>query len=303
MEYKSLGLELKDMDREKRTAVIAHSVYNDIDRTGDIARKGMFTKSWKESKADISFYLNHNDEQSPGTVTDVFEDEQKAYTAVKLGTHTLGNDTLIMMDEGVAKKASFGYIPEKKNWLTIKGQKVRELKEVLHLETSVLTKLPAHAKAGVVSVVKSFGGIEFKTLSDKEQEFLIYLATKTQATLEELIAFSGSLDSKSDLYTSIIWMIREQCSTLGDLRSNLRYNTKAFGELKEHAIVMEKFIRNTSASDECIKSISDDYEEIKSLISKYDTDSTLLITEPDSSKNDRELVEQIKSINALFKKN
>src|SRR5678810_860865 len=142
IETKDIVFELKDMDKQKRTAVIAHAVYDNIDRGKDVSRKGMFNKSWQENKGDISFYLNHNDEQAPGKVVDVFEDKQKAYTKTWLGTHTLGNDTLIMMDEGIIKKASFGYIPVIANPISIKDQRVRELKEVVHIETSVLTKMP-----------------------------------------------------------------------------------------------------------------------------------------------------------------
>ena len=155
LEIKDIVFELKDMDKQKRTAIIAHAAYNNIDKVDDISRKGMFSKSWKESKQNISFYLNHNDEQAPGKVVDVFEDNDFAYTKAWLGTHTLGNDVLIMMDEGIIKKASFGYITEKSNPITVKGRLVRELKEVAHIETSVLTKIPANDMTSVVSVVKS----------------------------------------------------------------------------------------------------------------------------------------------------
>src|SRR5678810_415529 len=95
IETKDIVFELKDMDKQKRTAVIAHAVYDNIDRGKDVSRKGMFNKSWQENKGDISFYLNHNDEQAPGKVVDVFEDNQRAYTKAWLGTHTLGNDTSV----------------------------------------------------------------------------------------------------------------------------------------------------------------------------------------------------------------
>ena len=173
MERKSINFELKDLDKTKRTAIIAHAAYDNIDRTNDISRKGMFTKSWNESKSDINFYLNHNDTQAPGKVLDVYEDDKFAYTKSWLGTHTLGNDTLIMMDEGVIKKASFGYITQKSNPLSVKGQKVRELKEVAHLETSVLTMMPANLKAGVMSVTKAFDGIT----DDQLKEFYKHLTT------------------------------------------------------------------------------------------------------------------------------
>jgi HK97 family phage prohead protease len=207
VERKDIVFELKDIDKRKRTAIIAHAAYNNIDRVQDISRKGMFTKSWNENKNNIAFYLNHNDEQAPGRVEDVFEDDEFAYTKAWLGTHTLGNDTLIMMDEGIIKKASFGYITEKSNQITVKDKKVRELKEVWHIETSVLTKMPANDMAGVVSVVKS--------MEQKDAE-----------------------------------------------------------QLGFHITVMEKFCRDTQASDECIKAIFSEIQKAKNILLKYNTANT-----------------------------
>src|SRR5690348_1746010 len=214
MEKKSIPFELKDIDKNKRTAIIAHAVYNNIDYTEDISRKGMFNKSWQESKDNINFYLNHNDEQAPGKVTDVYEDENEAYTKAWLGTHTLGNDVLIMMDEGVIKKASFGYVVEKKNFINVKGRQVRELKEVQHLETSVLTKMPANPKAGVRQVVKSLSALEFKTLSPNEQVALKNILFGDQNVLEQLVTLSNSLDATSDLYTWINYTISQRASII-----------------------------------------------------------------------------------------
>lgn len=217
MERKSITFELKDLDKSKRTAIIAHAAYDNIDFTKDISRKGMFTKSWNEDKENIAFYLNHNDEQAPGKVVDVYEDNKFAYTKAWLGTHTLGNDVLTMMDEGVIKKASFGYATVLSAPIQIKGQKIRELKEVKHYETSVLTKMPANIKAGVMSVNKAFEGV-----SDKEIK-----------------------------------------------------------EFYQHLSVMEKFCRNTKASDGCIKAMLEEVENTKQFIKEYNTAFTL--SEPDAS--------------------
>jgi HK97 family phage prohead protease len=209
LERKSVTFELKDIDKAKRTAIIAHAFYNNIDLTDDISRKGMFNKSWSENKDDISFYLNHDDNLAPGKVTDVYEDDNRAYTKTWLGTHTLGNDVLIMMDEGIIKKASFGYYVEKKDYISVKGKRVRELKEVRHIETSVLTKQPANPKAGVMSVVKALGGAR---------------------ELKEFV-----------------------------------------GEFEDHIKVMEKFCRNTKASDDAIKGVLAEIENTKQFISEYNT--------------------------------
>lgn len=217
MERKSITFELKDLDKSKRTAIIAHAAYDNIDFTKDISRKGMFTKSWNEDKENIAFYLNHNDEQAPGKVVDVYEDNKFAYTKAWLGTHTLGNDVLTMMDEGVIKKASFGYATVLSAPIQIKGQKIRELKEVKHYETSVLTKMPANIKAGVMSVNKAFEGV-----SEKEIK-----------------------------------------------------------EFYQHLSVMEKFCRNTKASDGCIKAMLEEVENTKQFIKEYNTAFTF--TKPDAS--------------------
>jgi len=274
MEKKSIPFELKDIDKNKRTAIIAHAVYNNIDYTEDISRKGMFNKSWQESKDNINFYLNHNDEQAPGKVTDVYEDENEAYTKAWLGTHTLGNDVLIMMDEGVIKKASFGYVVEKKNFINVKGRQVRELKEVQHLETSVLTKMPANPKAGVRQVVKSLSALEFKTLSPNEQVALKNILFGDQNVLEQLVTLSNSLDATSDLYTWINYTISQRASIVGDLHSQIKYNSGELKELNNYVKSMEKFCRNTKASDDCIKSILLEINNAKEIISEYNTDFT-----------------------------
>ena len=217
IEHKSMSsLELSDMDMEHRTAVIAHAVYDNIDRYGDISRKGMFSKSWKETKAEnIRFDIDHDSALQPGLVKSTWENEQKAFTKVWFGSHTLGNDTMLMMDEGIMRGASFEFITEKKSDLIVKGRKVRELKEVKHIATTVTLSLPpVNPLAGVISVTKA-----------------------------------------------------------GDIN---------LAELKAQIDKLELFCRNTTASDECIKSILNQVTEIKSIIS-YDTADTHIANEPSAS--------------------
>jgi HK97 family phage prohead protease len=173
MEHKSIPFELKDLNFGSRSAIIAHAVYNNIDRVGDISTKGMFNKSWAEKKK-IDFLFNHDTKQIPGNVLRTFEDDEKAYTEVKFGNWTLGDDMIAMIDSGVIRGASFGYITEKKETVELKGKKVRKLKEVWHEETSLLTAHPANPLAGVVSLTKSEdiqnALLEFKeTISNMEK--------------------------------------------------------------------------------------------------------------------------------------
>lgn len=304
MERKAVNFELKDIDKAKRTATIAHCVYNNIDRTEDISRKGMFTKSWSEDKDDINFYFNHNDEQAPGKIVDVYEDESAAYSKVWCGTHTLGNDVLLMMDEGVAKKASFGYITVKKNMIDVKGRKIRELKEVKHLETSVLTKMPANPLAGVRQVVKALTNLEIKTLSPAEQTVLKKIASSDMDVLKSLIDLSAILEPTSDLYTWINWNISRRAEYIGDIRSQLKYNSGEAKELQAHIERMEKFCRNTKASDDCIKSVLLEIDDSKQFLSDYNTVVTQAgetPLEPASSVEDKDLLDVLETFKKTLK--
>jgi HK97 family phage prohead protease len=290
LEFKSIPLEVKDVDTQHRTAIIAHATYDNIDRGKDILRKGAFAKSWKEHKDDVAFYLNHNDEMAPGKVVELFEDDNHAYTKAWMGTHTLGDDTLKMMDEGVIKKASFGFLPVKANKIEVKGVKVREIKELYHGETSVLTKLQMNPGSGVISVTKSFGDVpklinEFKTLTSDEQNFLTNVIMNGNASLMAAITLANGLDPDSDLYTYINYFISQMASQMGDLKSQLKWGRKDFSDAKAHLETMEKFVRNTTASDDCIKLISKEAEEIKAFLS-IDTADTRVINEPAASNDD-----------------
>jgi HK97 family phage prohead protease len=196
MEYKSLGFEIKELSKESRTAVIAHAVYNSIDRMGDVARKGMFNKSWREKK-DIAFLFNHDDDKIAGNVLEVFEDEHKAYTKVKFGNWKLGDDLLEMVDAGVIRGASFGFYTTKKEYKMINGRKVRELKEVIHDETSLLTKIPAHPQAGIVHLTKANEGMikEFKASIDNMERF----CRNANASDETIMNLLGEIEETKSL--------------------------------------------------------------------------------------------------------
>jgi HK97 family phage prohead protease len=281
-ERKDLILELKDVDTGKRTAIVSHAVYDNVDRAKDISRKGMFTKSWAEN-SDIPFYFNHDKNQSPGKVKRLYEDEKKAYTGVWFGNHTLGNDVMIMADEGVIRGASFEFAAIKKNYINVKNERVRELKEVLHSETSLLTKDPCNPLAGVESLTKAF---EQKQLTDIEKRTLMAIVSNDQATLENLISLSGQIGITDDLYSWISWNISRRADIMGDIRSQLRYNASQLGQLKSYCDKLEKFCKDTKASDEAIFTIQKELTETKELLSKYDTSDTRLITEPSDSRND-----------------
>lgn len=197
MEHKSISFELKDLNLSSRTAIIAHAVYNNIDRTGDISTKGMFNKSWSEKKK-IDFLFNHDTKQIPGNVLRTFEDDEKAYTEVKFGAWTLGDDMIAMIDAGVIRGASFGYVTEKKEMIDVKGKKVRKLKEVWHEETSLLTATPANPLAGVVSLTKEQEGAMLAELKEHMNN-LDNFCRNTKASDESIQLIYAEIKTAQDI--------------------------------------------------------------------------------------------------------
>lgn len=195
---KSINLTVKDLSLQSREAVLAHATYKSLDREEDRANRGMFDKSWKEKWNDLRYFLNHDRKQAPGKPIRAWDDEDHAYTQVKHGTHTLGEDVLKMLDEGVIVAVSCGFVPVKQKKIANKGY---DFFEAHHLETSALTHWPAHEQSSVMGVQKA--------LDKKEQD-------QIAVTLRR----------------------------------------------------MEKFIRDTTASDEAISSITKEFQRLKQLLIK-----------------------------------
>jgi phage head maturation protease len=293
LEFKATErLELSELSTEKRTAVIAHAHYDNLDRKRDISRKGMFSKSWREVKAsEIKFLIDHDKTQQPGRVISVFDDEKKAYTKVKFSESTLGNDTLIMMDEGIIQGASFGFYAIKANPIKVGGKPARELREVLHDETTVTLGLdPVNPLAGVEKVTKALLpepelNIELKALSQSEFDILRRLNETDQSALQMLVELSGNVDKNSDLYEWVLWQLSRRADSMGSIRGQIKYNSGELKAIREHIDRMEKFCRNTTASDDCIQSVEAEIKAAKSVLDLHDTANTRLISEPSASVN------------------
>jgi hypothetical protein len=304
LETKTLPLKVDDLSKDSRTAVFAHASYDNIDRVGDICRPGMFDKSWKENKADIKFYVDHDPAQKPGIVLDVWETKAQALTKVKFGNYTLGNDMLEMVDMGVIDSASFGFKAIKSNKLVVKGKTIRELREVYHGESTLANGLPPiNPLAKVVMVTKAGHTLfELKTLTTDEQTFLKKLIDGAQSNMEAAINFARNMDQTSDLYTWIMYYISRQADGMSGMRENLKWGSREMKAMKDHADKLENFCRNSKASDECIENILQEAKALNDLISQDDTAITH-DDEPNASDNDEmtgeiNILTQIKLLHA-----
>lgn len=298
------GITIKDLDMSKREAVIAHATYSDLDREGDRANKGMFTKSWNENFDDLRFFLNHKKDLAPGKPLKTWEDDNHAYTQVYLGTHTLGEDTLKQMDEGIIVASSYGFDPVRQTKMTKGGY---DMKEVRHFETSVLTHWGAHKSSGVVSVIKSFNPYKLKELNDIEKNFLRRLIDNRSQALQMAIEMNGIVTEGTDMWSYINEIIGSQSYDIGYLKRRLEYGVKEVDDLRAGVKAMEKFIQNTKASDECILQITEELENTKQLLSEIDTAATSAPEQstqtPSASVKDDEFLKQLNysllNVNAL----
>lgn len=149
-----ISAELKDISLEKRTAKVAFATFNNVDKYKDIVMPTFFDKTWKEDKGDIKFFWNHNPYEAPGKTQELFKDNKHAYAIGWFGTHTLGNDVLKMVDEGVATDASFGFKTVRSKM--INDDSIRQLIEGKQFEWSVLSAWGANPLSKVQEVNKSF---------------------------------------------------------------------------------------------------------------------------------------------------
>ncbi len=241
---------------------------------------------------DIDVLLNHEENKAWARAIGVKDDGKKGYTHIKAGSHTLGKDVMAMLDDGIARKASFGFIAKKATRIKKENKSVRELKEVAHLETSVLTKLSAHPKAGIIAVRKSFEGLQMdiKALQPDEQKFLMNMIGSRHQDLQQLVNFSGQLDPTSDLYTYTQYWIGRQNDMIGDMKSQIKYNSvkslPVDSETKELVEKIKKFVRNSGASDETLREMEVDIKSFEDQLSDINTADTHLINEPFVSDNE-----------------
>lgn len=150
--YKSVSGGYTDVDLNKGEAVIKFATYGSADRDGDIANKGMFTKSWNEFK-DVRLFKNHDKTLAPGKILKMWDDDKHAYAHVKFGQSTLGQDTLKDVHDQIVTDSSYLFVPQKYKELPNGGY---SFTEVFHKEVSVLTHWGAHPESKIKSVRKEW---------------------------------------------------------------------------------------------------------------------------------------------------
>lgn len=147
--------QLKDVDTTKGTVRGILSAFGVVDSDGDMLMPGAFKKSIMErgpesaSTRKIAFLRGHNTDKPVGKFTKLYETSEGLEYEAQMSKSSLGQDTLILMQEGIMNNHSVGYIrmPDKEQM----QDQYNEVKEVKLMEGSVLM-FGANSETPVLSV-------------------------------------------------------------------------------------------------------------------------------------------------------
>jgi HK97 family phage prohead protease len=157
--YKSFGLEVKDVDAKSGVVSGYFSAFGMVDSDGDIMMPGAFKRSiqdWGvEGKQRIKHLLNHDPSKPLGKLLSLKEDSYGLYYESKVGTHQLGKDFIKMVESGLIGEHSIGF-------RTLREQKsgeANEIHEVMLFEGSSLTAWGANENTPLLGL-KNMGNVE-----------------------------------------------------------------------------------------------------------------------------------------------
>ena len=201
--FKSCGLELKDLDDSKGIVSFYFSSFGNKDSDGDILQKGAFTKSIKENLSRIKHFKNHDPKLAVGKILELGEDEKGAFAVSQMSKSTLGKDTLIEYKEGIISEHSHGF--QTINESFSKDRDANIITEVKLWEVSSLTHWGANSQTPVTGIksLEDVGKI-FKSLEKllKNSDISDERGLELQKSYDQLGILIKSLGKPSESDTS-----------------------------------------------------------------------------------------------------
>lgn len=130
-----LPASVKDVDPNKGIVTGYFSAFNNKDADGDIIIKGAFAKTIQENGPNsasprIKHLLNHSVSLPLGKPIVLQEDQKGLYYESQIGTHTLGQDFLKMVESGLITEHSIGFktIKEERDEKDVSTNYIKEVK-------------------------------------------------------------------------------------------------------------------------------------------------------------------------------
>lgn len=200
----SNGASFKDADSKKGIVTGYFSRFDNVDSDGDIIRKGAFKKTIAEqgpnsSQPRIKHLMNHNVSMPLGKILDLKEDATGLAYESQIGTHTLGQDFIKMVESGLITEHSIGFRTIKRNQLQDYEGYMRnpskgwyELTELHLMEGSSLTAWGANALTPITGL-KGVAEIDTVIEQQKAIEKFCKSSTASDETIEMLLLHSKQL--------------------------------------------------------------------------------------------------------------
>jgi HK97 family phage prohead protease len=204
MEIKSLNEGFKDADTKQGIVTGYFSIFGNRDLDNDVIERGAFAKTIQErgplGKGLIKYLLDHDKYKAVAKINTLVEDEKGLYYEAKIGTHSLGQDFLKMVESDLINQMSFGFKTIKEQY--DQQSKANRIKEVMMFEGSAIQFLGANPETTQIGL-KSFEDA-FQMIAKLEK--FIRTTDCTDETIKELEIKLKSLQE----------IIKPEISTLND---------------------------------------------------------------------------------------
>lgn len=155
--FRGSEISFKDVDTAGRMVSGYFANFGTKDWHGDVIQPGAFTKTVSErgpkGKNLIKYLLDHDGTKAIGVFTELEEDTTGLRYTAKVGRHTLGNDFLAMVEDGIINQHSFGYHVVKGEYDKVAD--VYRLNELFMYEGSPIQFLGANENTPITGL-KSF---------------------------------------------------------------------------------------------------------------------------------------------------
>ena len=200
------------------------AMFGNKDLDGDIIEKGAFAKTIQErgpkGKGLIKYLLDHDRYKAVAKITELEEDSKGLRYTAKIGTHSLGQDFLKMIESELINQHSFGFVTVKEFFDS--QAKANRIKEVMMHEGSAIQFLGANPETTF---------IDLKSIDDHLQylEKLEKFIRTTDATDETIITLETRLKSLSELLKPVNTTLNEEKADL-DTKSIIEQLKKTFKE-------------------------------------------------------------------------
>jgi len=200
----SITASFKDADARKGIVTGYFSKFDNVDSDGDIIRKGAFAKTIREqgpasSQPRIKHLMNHNASQPLGKLLDLKEDATGLVYESQIGTHSLGQDFIKMVESGLITEHSIGFRTIKRNQLQDYQGYMKnpskgwyELTELALMEGSSLTAWGANPLTPLTGLK---GAVDVNRIAEQQKAIEKFCkdSTATDETIEMLLLHSKQL--------------------------------------------------------------------------------------------------------------